>query len=290
MARLILSGLMVAFSCAITSGCFTGSGEGWVSGSLNVTQCVDGEPYQGAIKLDVDFFSGEPLFDSTRSEVERRDRVTIRLQETGSLIEHTNGLLLELFDMRRLAQQMIARQPVAISDEGPCAANCASLDPLIKGQVYFFSACPANRQPLVLSARPVASIDSALARAETCPPLREQSPTICPTLNEAEQQTLDRLCTESSFDDPSAAQTIRSILGDSGCFYFCQLGSVTSKSTLAEASEYKLDFGDEISALFVANLLDKRAFELNVCPAASGQITSRFRFKLRRGPAAQQFP
>ena len=273
------------------SGCIAGEGEGWVTGSLHVDNCSAGTPLdkKGDFDLGVDFFAAEPFEDSTALPAQRRNSLTLRLQNTSNKLEESDGLIFQFIDLDAAARSLAQRELLPITSWASCTPPCGKIEDQLRARLYLFAMCPDCRQPLVASHRTMGPAFPPQINSGQClVPSREENPS-CPSLSAADRQTLDDFCS-GNFNDRNSADQISQILGDGACMYFCQLGSVRAGQNVQELQAVRIDFGDRVAALFALNIIDARSVELGTCAAAAGQIRGVFNFEVTRGRAVQAFP
>lgn len=298
--------MMLVLALVLTAlagpGCI-GDGEGWVKGKLWIDNCNDGDSIgesqskQADFDLVPDFFVGEPEADGNKSAEQRRNTLAIRIQHTSNNIEESNGLLIQFNDIDLAAEGYAKGIPLDISNSGLCQGtpNCAYHDSL-RATLYLFSACRDLRQPLVGSSFKLKSVPGATTDDPVC-----MQPDVsvtgminlalaCPTLTDADRQTLDTLCA-GSFQDPTKEKVISSILGGGGaCLYLCQFGDVRKGQNSSELKGTRINYGDQVAGIFSMTILDGRSIMLGTCSKAKGAISGMFSFKVVRGRSAQSFP
>jgi|GEM_PF-3803330 len=87
------------------SGCKLGTGDGAVAGAVYLAQCVDTQPLgapdaPAAFDLNPQFYAADQVFDLPRPEP--NNRVSIRVQSGGNLIDEANALLVNIASERLL--------------------------------------------------------------------------------------------------------------------------------------------------------------------------------------------
>jgi hypothetical protein len=275
---------LAAVGCLLVGGCI-GGGEGWITGSIWLASCVNGDALdkKGDFDLGVNFFTGESVEDETQSSVLRRNALTLRLQNASLNIEDSDGLLLQLWDLAGIAQAVVRGDPVGITSKGVCSDPCPTVEDQLRTTLYLNNTCPDGRQPLLAASHEMA------AGPEGClKPTGKELPT-CPTLQAADRQALADLCL-GRFDDRARGDAVEAVLGGGACIYFCQLGQAKPGGELADPRSFRIDYGDHVSALLAFNVIDGRAVTMSTCAAATGKIRGMFSFDIVRGRSAQAFP
>lgn len=291
------AGLLIAF-CA---GCLVGQGDGWVMGGMWVENCRDGEPLGESsasmeeFDLDVDFFSGQVQEDSNKSADQRRNSLTLRIQNTSNNLEVSDGLVFQFNDLDLAARSFASGVPLEVTSTALCTTGCPLQDSL-RGNLYLYSSCPDGRQPLVASSYSLEpSQTDSLGSGDQCllhnggRPPQAVSPTSCPALTAEEKSTLDQLCA-GDFKDRGAYQTIGDLFGEGACMYLCEFGKASAGQDTKELLGFRVNYGDRVAAVFATAIVDGRAVKSGGCARASGFIRGMFTFEVARGRAAQAFP
>jgi hypothetical protein len=277
-------------------GACAGSGEGFVTGSLWIDNCRDGDPFGGAsgsmsdFDLQADFFAGESQEDSNKSLFQRRNGLLIRVQDTSNNIEDSNGIAFQIADVAKAAASFAEKDPIDVTYNGeePSTAGPLVVDE-IRSHLYVYAICPSCSQPLVATSNVLADA-GVTASGQSCRKPTGVVGTSCPTLTDETRAELDDLCA-GPFDDKSVASRLKTLLGEEGaCIYFCELGSAARGADPESFGGFVIDYGDTLAALFSLKILDGRSIDLESCAAAFGEVQGMFRFDLTRGRAAQAFP
>lgn len=280
----------LSIAVVLLAGCI-GKGDGWVTGTLWLDNCKDGKPLGESFDapkdfdLRVNFFSGEPMEDSNKSEEQRRNGLTLRIQNTSNNVEVSDGLLLQLVDLGLAAQSFARAEPIPISTSDICpGGNCALVEDDLRASIYLFSTCPDGRQPLTGSSYTLSPASSD----PSCLQSTGQKAPECPTLTEADRQELLQLC-ESDFNDRSSYDAIGRLLGNA-CLFLCHLGDARRGQDVNELGGFRMSFGDRVAGILSMRIVDGRAVNLRSCAAAAGEMRGMFDFDLARGRSAQSFP
>lgn len=275
----------------LTGGCL-GQGTGWVTGGMWVDNCRDGEPLGesqdklGEFDLHADFFSGEIQEDSNKSDIQRENRLTVRIQNTSNNVEVSDGLLLQMNDLDLAARNFASREPVPIGASGVCpGGSCAVVEDPLRGTLYLHASCPECHQPLVGTTHEL----EPSSADPSCQVATGSLGEACPTLTTEGRDALEELC-NGDFADRSAYDVIGQSLGGGACMYFCHLGEARRDQSPQELEGFRVEYGDRIAAIFVMNIVDARAINLQACARAAGEIRGMFDFEVVRGRAAQSFP
>jgi hypothetical protein len=271
-------------TCTLVSGCI-GGGEGWVTGSMWIASCANGNPLdrKGDFDLSVNFFTGESVEDDTSSTL-RRNALTLRLQNASLNIEDSDGLLLQLWDLAGIAQTVVRGDPVGVTSKDVCSVPCPIVDDQLRSTLYLHNSCPDGRQPLLATSHEMSPAGSA----DCLKPTGKELPA-CPTLLPADRQTLTELCL-GRFDDRTRGDAIEAVLGGGACIYFCQLGAAKPGGALADPRSFRINYGDRVSALLAFNIVDGRSVTTSTCAAATGKVRGMFSYDVIRGRSAQAFP
>lgn len=284
-------------------GC-AGQGDGWVTGQLWLENCRAGETLGEApskmsdFDLEADFFAAETLEDSNASINQRRNGLNFRIQDTSNWIENSNGLVLQLLDLRGIAHYFARGEPVPVTYRSPLAAGSAgtaTADDLIRSRLYLYAKCPECRQPKVAASNEMklssaASGSSSATSGVDCfvPTGKEAAP--CPTLSATQRTALDKVC-QGDFNDKENQASIVHLLGRSGaCIFFCQLGAARRGQNPDDLDEFKVDYGDTLAGFFSFNIRDGRSLKLGHCARAQGNLQGMFSFEVSRNRVAQSFP
>lgn len=273
-------------------GCI-GRGDGWIIGKLWLDNCKDGEPLGEAydeksdFDLHADFFSGEPIEDSNKSVSQRRNRLTIRIQNTSNNLEVSDGLLIQVVDLDLAARSFARSQPVPISTSDLCpGGSCSLVEDDLRASLYLYATCPDGRQPLTGSSYAL----SPSGQDAGCLLSTGTQTAACPDLSAAQQTALEQLCA-GDFNDRGSYDLIGQLLGTSGaCMFFCSLGEARRGQDPSELAGFRVSYGDRIAAIISTNVVDGRAINLQSCAGAAGELRGMFDFELTRGRAAQSFP
>jgi hypothetical protein len=277
---------MVVVCC----GC-PGSGNGWIQGSLWIDNCKDGESFGDSAQnrrefdLNVDFFTGEPFEDSNKSVSQRKNSLTLRIQNTSNNVEESDGLLVQINDLDLAAQALAGGTQLPITASQLCpGGNCPLVQDLVRASLYLFTTCPDGSQPLSGSSHEFApSTDKPDCLFPT-----GKKPDPCPPLTAATQSSLDQLC-EGDFEDRSSFDLIGQLLGGS-CMYLCRFGDAKRGQDPNDLDGFVLDYGDRVAAIISLNIVDGRAINLQSCAQVAGEVRGMFDFELTRGQSAQSFP
>jgi hypothetical protein len=292
----------LVLAAAASAGCLVGGGDGWVEGELWVENCKEGVPLgesaakQGRYDLHADFFAAQPQEDTNESKTQRRNTLTVRIQPTSNNMEVSDGLMLQLVDLSRIAQHFAAGEPVGITNSSLCrGTTCAtSGEDELRGHLYLYTTCPDLRQPLVGGTHVLSSTGtsgaSCLKHVVTSgsPPVPAWSAP-CPKLTAAARAGLDKLC-EGDFNDRTPKDQIATWLGDGACLYLCALGEARRGQPARELDGFLVNYGDRVAGILSMRIIDGRAVTLNSCASVSGRVTGMFDFEVVRGRAAQSFP
>lgn len=291
-----------AAACLLAGGCQTGSGDGWIVGSVVVDECRGAESLAraGDYDLGADFFAADPLHDASETTTVQRNSLTVRIQHTSNRVEESDGMVLHLHDTAAAARAFVRGEPVPA---GECLrlAGCPSGDLVLRAHLNLYNTCPANRSALAASSRALRLVTDAPREGCLRPEPATDAPTSpCPEITEAERAELEALC-DGDFNDRSVEPTIQRILGrddvfegervaGGACVFFCALGKARRGQPAAELAGFEIDFGDRVAAIFSFNMVDARAFELEQCATARAQLHGRFSFEVVRSRTAQAFP
>ena len=277
----------------LATGCLAGGGEGWVVGSLSIDSCsTGGDPYQdGDFDLRADFFGGDPVLDSTDNASLRQSTLLIRIQESSNLLEESNGLLIQFHDMVAAASQFSLGQPIPLTDDSLCP-GCTSVNTVARMQLGLFSTCPGNRSPLSANAARLVDTQRGIGEEDATCMLPETGAMNepCPKLSATDRAELDAICAEPDFSSRVARRTIEERLGGGACLYLCEFGDAERGSPRADLEGFEILFGDTVSAIFSAQIVDTRALRLSHCALGTGQLTGRFRLEVVRNRVVQPFP
>lgn len=268
-------------------GCIVGDGSGWITGSLSIDNCFDGEPLvrEGDFDLEANFFTGEPLPDSTEVQSQQRNGLNLRIQNTSNNTEDSDGILFQFSDVRAAARLMAAGQPIPITSDGLCDQRCAGSTDLLRSRLFVFASCPDCQQQLLGTSR---QLGPSAEDAGCIQPTGVTDPE-CPTLSAADQQALNEIC-GSDFSLRTFEARVDEILGGGACLYLCRFGDLTAGESAGSLDDFVIEYDDHIEALFSMSVVDARAIDQQTCAAASGQVRGMFSFEIDRGSAAQSFP
>jgi hypothetical protein len=112
----------------LAAGCDVGKGTGSVTGSVMLSECTTDTAYDNpAFNLNPTYFVADPVDDLTN--LHPQNRVSIRVQSAGNLIEEADGVFFNVSDVAMLANQL--GQPVAV---GP--------NTLIRASLGLYRTCP----------------------------------------------------------------------------------------------------------------------------------------------------
>jgi hypothetical protein len=288
--------IVLLIAALFASGCPAGRGEGWVVGNMWIENCRDGAELSGDFDLKADFYVGDPLFDSNDSVPQSSAKLLIRIQESSNDVSEANSLLIQFQDMLQAAQSFVRKKPMPFTDDG-LFPEATDINTALRMSMQLLVSCPANQA--AMSGLPFDLVEgptkSPTAREQTClmPGDVAAAPSACPVLSDSDQQELDAICEAEDFNDRGPRARIEAILGRGAapsCMYVCQLGPLSRDTPFEDITSYEIDYGDTISALFSSRVVDARAFRLNRCARAQGQLTGMFRFTLVRSRVAQPFP
>jgi hypothetical protein len=275
----LLAGLVL-----VAGGC-VGSGSGWLTGSLYVSNCVSGEPLdrQGDFDLHLDFYTGDPVVDASASTAERRNSLMLRLQNATNNIEESDGVVFEFPNLGGILQRISQGVPIAVTNKNLCTSPCPlSETDDVRATIYLHASCPDSHYALLGSNREM----KPLAGDPPC-----QSPTqevaACPT--QVDRKALDDLCA-GDFNDRNLAGTIDGLLGGGACMYVCQLGQAKPGESAPDRTTFSVDFGNRVAAIFAMNVVDGRAVAYGSCANATGKVRGMFAYNVVRGHSAQTFP
>lgn len=270
----------------LANGCTAGEGDGWVSGDLWLKNCKEGqslEQTQGNFDLQVDFFAGEPVEDSYPDPSQRRNSLTLRLQNSSNNFEEADGISMQLTDVQQIAKKVAAGEVIPITYNGICNIGCVKTEDLVRANLYLYNSCPDCREPLAGINEQIGDDGQGCLR-----PIG--APAVCPTLTAEQKSQLEQIC-QQDFNSHDSYQTIGNLLGEnSACIYFCRLGSVQAGTTAGNFDGFMVDYGDEVAALFSFNVVDTRAIRLQTCAQGRGHLKGMFKFEIQRGRVAQPFP
>jgi hypothetical protein len=277
----------VVLLAVLATGC-VGSGEGWVTGTLYVSDCLGGQPLdrKGDFDLHLDFFTGDPVEDANVSPSLRRNSLTLRLQNSTNNIEASDGLVLEFQDLGSIVQSVVQGVPVPVTNRNLCTAPCpVTATDQVRARLYLHASCPTARVPLLGSNQEMAFS----ASSPSCLMPTGKDVAACPTPKPEDKPLLDSLCA-GKFNDRAGAATLDRLLGGGACIYLCQLGRAKPGSPPVDPMGFNIDFGDRVAALLAMNVVDGRAVEYGSCASATGQVRGMFAFNVARGHSAQTFP
>lgn len=280
--------------------CNAGGGDGWVKGRLWVENCRDGEPLGQApskpadFDLGADFFAGETHEDSNESPSQRRNGLSIRVQDTSNNIEDSNGVALQLLDLRSIARIMVKGEPVPITYRVGCTGSaCSGKDDLIRARLYLYAICPNCHQPMVASSQQVKLLPDdtgAGSSASGCLLPSSTSLPACPTLDATRKQELDALCIGEGARDSAFSTQVDTLLGTGTCLYLCRLGSAQRGQDPSTLDNFRIDYGDRVTGVFSFSVIDGRSLQQNTCGQVLGVVQGMFDFEVARGRVAQSFP
>ncbi len=281
LAALCLCGGAPLFGCA-------GQGEGWVKGELWSENCRDGKALGESPNKPEDF---------NGSTNQRRNGLSFRIQDTSNWMENSNGIVLQMLDLRAIARLFALGEPIPVTYRAPIAPAGKSVQDLIRSRLYLYAMCPNCRQPKVASSQVLEQRKSSSSSTGNVPDCfvhtdKERPP--CPTLTAAQKTSLNRLC-DSDFNDSVNQAQIKHLLGStaggaSSCIYFCQLGSAKRGQDPATLDDFLMEYGDNLVGFFSLGILDGRALKLGSCSKVLGDIQGMFSFEVTRSRVAQSFP
>ncbi len=286
MQALKSSSIFLLMGCFL-GGCIVGDGFGWVTGTVKIDNCVDGESLikEGDYDLEADFFAGEPLPDSTETLSQQRNGLNLRIQNTSNNTEDSDGMLFQFSDVRAAARIMATGQPIPITSNGLCDQSCSGATDLLRSRLYIFASCPDCQQQMLGTSREMVQTGED---AGCFLPTGVIGPE-CPTLSAADQQALNEIC-GSDFSLRTFEAKIEEILGGGACLYLCRFGSLSAGKPAGNLDEFTIEFNDHIEALFSMSVVDARSIDRQICAGAAGQVRGMFSFEIVRGSAAQSFP
>jgi len=288
MAWAMMSALLLCLA-----GCNVGGGDGWAKGRLWVENCTDGNPFGESphkpddFDLRADFYAGEPMEDSNASIEQRRNALNIRIQDTSTNLEASNGLFFQFLNLTAAAHSLAqsALLPVS-SKELCCEKDCTNPLDVLRVSLYLFAVCPNCKQPMVGSN----CIQAADKNDQQCLLASgKEIPAPCPALTAAQQHQLNTICL-GDFNDSSVAGRIRQIMGSGSCLYLCQFGAAQRGQPLEQLKGFRIDYEQHVAGLFSISIKDGRALKLRTCAKTLGDIQGMFSFEVKRGRAGQSFP
>ena len=282
--------LVAVVFAACCCGC-PGSGDGWIQGSLWIDNCKDGESFGDSAEsrrefdLNADFFAGEPFEDSNKSSTQRRNSLTLRIQNTSNNVEESDGLLIQVNDLDQAARALAGGILLPITASRLCpGGNCPLAHDMVRANLYLYATCPDGRQPLWGGSHEFApSADDPGCLFPT-----GNNPDPCPALTPAARSSLDQLC-EGDFEDRSSFDAVGQLLGSS-CIYLCRFGDAERGQSPEEIEGFTLEYGDRVAAIISVAVIDGRAINLQTCAQVAGELRGMFDFELTRGQSAQSFP
>jgi hypothetical protein len=212
--------LLALFAAACLVGCGVGQGTGAAAGPLFVGQCdkltTIGSPGAPVMyDLRPTYFVADPVNDLPH--LNPSNRVTIRMQSSGNLVEEADVVYINIANVRLVAEQL--GQPILVG--------------------------------------PATNLRASLMLNRTCP-------------REAVLTELD------------------------GTIQFSRFG--VQDSAAAVPNDFRIQFGDTLTATFSFDVVDRRAIGLGgigntpVEPTVGGHLDGGFDFVVRQGRAAQSYP
>jgi hypothetical protein len=245
----------------IAGGCTVGEGDGQAAGALYVKGCTEKDGDYGRpdilrfYDLRPEFFAGEPVEDIKKDGT--RNRITIRLQDSGKSLESNDYLQFDI---------------VSSYDVARCLSGMHRLDPTTAAFCHW----PTGQAWPRLRIGPNLPIRASLALRETCP-----DATLVGTARDGEGARSDVIV-------PLPPEQWRSWIDLS------EFGSARNKEV---SSNFRVEFNERLRAeSFHVDLIDDRVIDAERRrepapePDLMGQLDGNFDFELERGQGAQTFP